>query len=112
LPAILDVVLPRIDPAKFQRFMDLVMMRAQAASDLAGEPDAFVAAMTGRTKKGRADWAAGFAESAERFRTAWPKKGLAENDRRLLAAAADRLAGIEVSELAALISDRQARNAG
>lgn len=112
LPAILDVVLPRIDPAKFQRFMDLVMMRAQAVSDLAGEPDAFVAAMNGRSKKGRADWAAGFAESAERFRTAWPKKGMTENDRRLLAAAADRLSGIEVSELAALVSDRQARNAG
>jgi len=43
LPAILDVVLPRIDPSRFQRFMDLVMMRAQAVSDLASEPDAFVA---------------------------------------------------------------------
>jgi hypothetical protein len=92
--------------------MDLVMMRAQAVSDLASEPDAFVAAMNGRTKKGRADWAAGFAESAERFRTAWPKKGMTENDRRLLAAAADRLSGIGVSELAELVSDRQGRNAG
>ena len=41
LPAILDAVLSRIDPSRFQRVMDLVMMRAQGASDLASGPEAF-----------------------------------------------------------------------
>ncbi len=112
LPAILDAVLPRIDPSLFQRFMDLVMMRAQAVSDLTSEPGEFVASMTKRSKKGQVEWAAGFADAVEKFRTAWPKKGMTEEDRRLLKIASDGLIGVELSDLAALIALRQAKNAG
>lgn len=112
LPAILDAVLPRIDPSRFQRFMDLLMMRTQAVSDLASEPGEFVAAMTKRSRKGQVEWAAGFADAVEKFRTAWPKKGMTEEDRRLLKIAADGLAGVDVAELVGLIARRQAKNTG
>ena len=110
LPAILDAVLPRIDPSRFQRFMDLLMMRAQAVSDLASEPGEFTASMARRSRKGQADWAAGFAEAAGKFRAAWPKKGMTEEDRRLLKIASDGLIGVELTEFAALIARRQAKN--
>lgn len=110
LPAILDAVLPRVDPSRFQRVMDLVMMRAQAASDQVVEPEAFAASMTARSKKGQKEWVAGFAYAIETFRSAWPKKGLTEEDRRLLAMVSKGRVLDELTEFAALIASRHARN--
>jgi yecA family protein len=112
LPAILNAVLPRIDPARFQRFLDLVMMRVQAASYLAADPEAFLASMAGRTKKRQANWAAGFSQATDTFRSAWPKKGLTEEDRRLLAMVSEGRVPGELAEFATLIASRQIRNAG
>ena len=95
LPAILDAVLPRIDPSRFQRFMDLVMMRAQAASDMASEPGEFFASIARRSKKAQGDWASGFSEALDRFRSAWPKRGMTAEDRRLIEIGAAGLAGVD-----------------
>lgn len=110
LPPILDPVLPRIDPAQFQRFMDLLMMRAQTVSDVAAVPDQLVAAISTRSKKGRAEWWSGFSDAVGKFRTAWPKKGMTKEDRRLLEVVTAGLTGADVEEFASLVALRQERN--
>jgi hypothetical protein len=112
LSPILQAVLPRLDPSKFQRFVDLVMMRTQVVSDQASAPDAFTAAMAARSKKGQADWSRGFSQAVGEFRDAWPKKGMTKEDRRLLEMASVGVGGAELVELAALLARRQAQNLG
>jgi hypothetical protein len=92
--------------------MDLLTMRAHEVSDLACDAGAFAATMAKRSEKGQGDWAMGFSDTAKRFRAAWPKKGMAKEDRRLLAMASDGLAVAEMSEFADLIARRQVGNSG
>jgi len=99
LPAVLEPVLPRINPSQFQRFTDLLMMRAQTVSDVASVPDQLVAAISGRSKKGQAEWWSGFSDAVGKFRTAWPKKGMIKEDRRLLEMVTEGLASAELAEL-------------
>ena len=110
LPRILDEVLPRIDPSRFQRFMDLLMMRAQAVAEIASEPAEFAASISSRSKKAQGDWASGFSEALDRFQSAWPKKGMTKEDRKLIEIGAAGLAGADLPELAALIAKRQEKN--
>lgn len=112
LPPILDAVLPRIDPSRFQRFMDLLTMRAQTVSDVAFVPDGLVAAISSRSKKGQAHWAGGFSEAVSKFRAAWPKKGMTKEDRRLPEIVTGGLTTAELAEFAALVGYRQERNVG
>jgi yecA family protein len=110
LPSILEPVLPRIDPSQFQRFMDLLMMRAQEVSDVAAVPAQLVAAISSRSKKGQAEWWSGFSDAMSKFRAAWPKKGMAKEDRRLLEVVTAGLTGAGLEEFAALVALRQERN--
>lgn len=110
LPAVLEPVLPRINPSQFQRFMDLLMMRAQTVSDVASLPDQLVAAISGRSKKGQAEWWSGFSEAMGKFRNAWPKKGMTTEDKRLLEVVTAGLASAELAEFAALVALRQGKN--
>lgn len=112
LPAVLEPVLPRINPAQFQRFMDLLMMRAQTVSDVASVPDQLVAAISDRSKKGQAEWWSGFSDAVGKFRTAWPKKGVTKEDRRLFEVVSAGLASTDWAEFAALVALRQERNLG
>jgi hypothetical protein len=88
------------------------MIRAQTVSDVASVPDQLVAAISGRSKKGQAEWWSGFSEAMGKFRSAWPKKGMTTEDRRLLDAVATGFIGAELAEFAALIALRQERNLG
>jgi yecA family protein len=112
LPAILEPVLPRINPSQFQRFMDLLMMRAQTASDVASVPDQLVAAISVRSKKGQAEWWSGFSEAMGKFRNAWPKKGMTKEDRRLFEVVSAGLASTDLADFAVLVALRQERNLG
>jgi yecA family protein len=112
LPAVLEPVLPRINPSQFQRFMDLLMMRAQTVSDVASVPDQLVAAISGRSKKGQAEWWSGFSEAMGKFRTAWPKKGMTKEDRRLFEVVSAGLASTDLADFAAMVALRQERNLG
>lgn len=112
LPVILEPVLPRINPSQFQRFMDLLMMRAQTASDVASVPDQLVAAISSRSKKGQVEWWSGFSDAVGKFRTAWPKKGVTKEDRRLFEVVSAGLASTDWAEFAALVALRQERNLG
>jgi yecA family protein len=110
LPAVLEPVLPRINPSQFQRFMDLLMMRAQTVSDVASVPDQLVAAISVRSKKGQVEWWSGFSEAMGKFRTAWPKKGMTKEDRRLFEVVSAGLASTDLADFAALVAHRQERN--
>ncbi len=110
LPAILEPVLPRINPSQFHRFMDLLMMRAQTASDVASVPDQLVAAISSRSKKGQVEWWSGFSDAMSKFRTAWPKVGITKEERRLLDTAAAGFTSADLAEFAALVALRQERN--
>ncbi len=112
LPAVLEPVLPRINPSQFQRFMDLLMIRAQTVSDVASVPDQLVAAISSRSKKGRAEWCSGFSDAVDKFRTAWPKKGVTKEDLRLFEVVSAGLASTDWAEFAALVALRQERNLG
>jgi len=112
LPAVLEPVLPRINPSQFQRFMDLLVMHAQTVSDVASVPDQLVAAISSRSKKGQVEWWSGFSDAVGKFRTAWPKKGMTKEDKRLLEVVTVGLASAELAEFAALVALRQERNLG
>lgn len=110
LPAVLEPVLPRINPSQFQRFMDLLMIRAQAVSDVASEPEQLIAALSARSKKGQEEWWSGISEAMGRFRAAWPKRGMTKEDRLLLEFAAAGLTSTNLADFAALVALRQERN--
>ncbi|MEH7830581.1 UPF0149 family protein, partial [Gemmobacter denitrificans] len=69
LSPILEPVLPQIDPSRFQRFMDLLMMRAQGISDVASAADDLAASISGRSKTGQAAWWEGICNALSRFRS-------------------------------------------
>ena len=104
LPAVLEPVLPRINPSQFQRFMDLLMMRAQTVSDVASVPDQLIAAISSRSKTGQVEWWSGFSEAMGKFRTAWPKKGMTKEDRRLFEVVSAGLASTDLADFAALVA--------
>lgn len=88
------------------------MIRAQTASDVASVPDQFIAAISSRSKKGQAEWSGGFSAAVSKLRTAWPKKGMTKEDRRLIEIAISGLTIAELAEFAALAAHRQERNLG
>ena len=88
------------------------MLRAQTVSDVASVPDQLVAAISGRSKKGQAEWWSGFSEAMGRFRTAWPKKDVTKEDRRLFEVVSAGLASTDLADFAALVALRQERNLG
>jgi yecA family protein len=110
LPAVLEPVLPRINPSQFQRFMDLLMMRAQTVSDVASVPDQLIAAISSRSKKGQVEWWSGFSDAMGKFRSAWPKKGMTKEDKRLLEVVTVGMASAELAVFAALVALRQEKN--
>jgi hypothetical protein len=92
--------------------MDLLMMRAQAVAEMASEPAEFAASISSRSKKGQGDWGSGFSEALDRFRSAWPQKGMTKEDSRLIEIGVAGLAGADLPALAALIAKRQEKNSG
>lgn len=84
LQPLLNKAVGTLLPAGIQRFLDIVMMRANAAIALMDDEQGFQSVMTKRSKPGRHDWAAGFTAAHEASRPAWPAKALAPDDRAML----------------------------
>lgn len=113
LPQVLAATSPPLSQKQFLRFIELVMMHAQAISDLVSVAADFAAGMETRSAKGKKDWLAGLATAAAEFKSAWPKKAMKAKDVRLLAlVAGDTLTPEGWAEIAALIVYRHARNSG
>nr|WP_227754495.1 UPF0149 family protein [Stagnihabitans tardus] len=111
LPQVLAATSAPLTQTEFLRFIELVMMRAQAISDMASSAQDFAAALAARSTKKKQDWLAGLATAASEFKSAWPKKGMKPEDIRLLTLAGrEALTPDEWAELAPLIAFRQSRN--
>jgi len=84
LPEILEKTAAGLDPADLQRFLDIVMMRANAAiATVDGQSD-FEADMERRGVSGVRDWASGFHAGRESFKSSWPKKSVGPTDQAIL----------------------------
>jgi len=116
LPEILGSAIGNLTPDSIQRFADLILMRANACVDQANKPAEFTAAMSGRSQMAMRNWAAGFSHACEHFRSSWPAKSTAPDDRAMMQRAADAMAtGFSAAELKSLgqwIAARHDRNRG
>jgi len=84
LPHILDSAAAGLDPADLQRFLDILMMRANAAiATVDGQID-FPADMKQRGVVGVREWASGFHTGRESFKSSWPKKSVGPTDQAIL----------------------------
>lgn len=83
MPPLFDRVLNGMGPLELQRFLDVVMMRANGAIAAADAPKDFEDQMTQRGLKGQSDWAAGFTLGCEKFKSSWPAKSTGPNDRAI-----------------------------
>ena len=92
--------------------MEQVAVRPDGYAETASEPAEFAASISSRAKKAQGDWASGFSEALDRFQSAWPKKGMTKEDRKLNEIGAAGLIDADLPELAALIAKRQAKNSG
>lgn len=82
--AILDMVATTFDPNKIDRFLELMVIRANGALQQATSREAFDKAMAKRSKKAMGNWAAGFSHSHDHFHSAWPSRSLGADDRALI----------------------------
>jgi len=116
LPEILGSAVGNLTPDSIQRFADLILMRANACADQANEPAEFTGAISGRSQMAMRDWAAGFSHACGQFRSSWPAKSTAPDDRAMKQRVADAMAtGFSPAELKSLglwIAARHDRNKG
>jgi hypothetical protein len=80
LPILLEAAMGRLDPSNLQRFLDMVMMRANAAIRLAEEVSAFERYMGALAAQ---DWAAGFSHGCTTFKSSWPAKSTRPDDKAM-----------------------------
>jgi len=116
LPEILGSAVGNLTQDSIQRFADLILMRANACADQANEPAEFTGAISGRSQMAMRDWAAGFSHACGQFRSSWPAKSTAPDDRAMKQRVADAMAtGFSPAELKSLglwIAARHDRNKG
>lgn len=116
LPEILGSAIASLAPDSIQRFTDLILMRSNACVDQASLPAEFAAALSGRSKMAMRDWAAGFSHACGHFRSSWPAKATAPDDRAMMQRVSDAMStgfsAAEVKTLSQWIAARHARNTG
>jgi len=109
LPILLEGAMGGLEATNLQRFLDIVMLRANDAIALAGESAAFARQMESRVLM---DWAAGFTRGCTTFKSSWPAKSTGPDDRamqKLVAKAAET--GFTSSDLRTLSQWIAARHA-
>ncbi len=74
------------DEAAFQRFVEIVVLRANDADGWCADAGAVASRLAAHGDAGRCDWAAGFVAFVAAMRHVWPKRALKAEDRRMLAA--------------------------
>jgi hypothetical protein len=111
LPILLEGAIGRLAASNVQRFLDIVMMRANGAIALADDSAALERHLG---KLSVQDWAAGFSQGCTTFKSSWPAKSTGPDDRtmqKLVTKAAE--AGFTTGDLQALsrwIAARHAAN--
>jgi hypothetical protein len=116
LPEILGRAIASLTEDSIQRFADLIMMRADACVEQATDPAQVAAVMSGRSKMALRDWAAGFSFACGQFRSSWPAKSTAPDDRAMMQQIAEATANgfstAEVKTLSLWVAARHDRNTG
>lgn len=114
LPILLDGAIAGLDPISLQRFLDIVMIRANDAIALAEDGGVFERRMGTLADLETQDWAAGFTTGCESFRASWPAKSTGPNDRAMQRMVSDGagggLGGSELHTLGQWIAARHRRN--
>ncbi|MBA2437987.1 MAG: UPF0149 family protein [Acidimicrobiia bacterium] len=113
LPILLEGAMGRLEASNLQRFLDIVMMRANDAIALAEDSAAFERHLG---KLPVQDWAAGFSQGCTTFKSSWPAKSTGPDDRtmqKLVAKAAETgFTTGDVRTLSQWIAARHAANTG
>ena len=116
LPEILSSAMATLEPGTIQRFADLIMMRANTCVDQANDPAQFTAAMSRRSKMDVRNWATGFSYACGQFKSSWPAKSAAPDDRAMMLRLSDAMStGFSVADVKTLshwIAARHARIVG
>jgi hypothetical protein len=116
LPEILGSAIGTLPPDKIQRFANLILMRANGCVAQAEDAEAFRTAMTQRSTMAMRDWATGFSYACDQFRSSWPAKSTAADDRAMQARVSDAMASgfsePEAKTLSIWVAARHARNIG
>lgn len=76
--------IPFADMNALNRFLELLMMRANAIVEISGGAERVAAQLAGFDAAGRRDWAAGFSALVKTVKAAWPARALAAEDKRIL----------------------------
>jgi len=82
LPKLLDGAIGGLDPAKLQRFLDLLMLRANGAIEMAEGGGRIARQMAKHPAGATQDWAAGFSQGCESFKSSWSANGSRRATRR------------------------------
>ena len=103
LPEIVGSAVASLTPDSIQRFVDLIMMRANGCVERAEDPSQFAAEMAKRSKTAACDWAAGFTYASGQFRSSWPAKATAPDDLAMIHLVSDAMStGFEATQLKTL----------
>lgn len=95
--------IPFADIAALNRFLELLMTRANHFVDISSGAERVAAKLAGFDAAERRDWAAGFSALVKNVKKAWPARALAADDKRILKSLAQAAeAGID-DELARLL---------
>lgn len=109
---LLDAAITALDQAGAQRFVEIVVQRANAVITAAADPALTARDLERRSAEAARKWAAGFTAGYESFRASWPAKPTVD-DRSVLRLVAEAVtAGFGVSDakvLGAWIAARMAR---
>jgi yecA family protein len=84
LTPILNAALPAPPATSLQRFLDLLLLRYNAALAKLADPKELERAFQSTDSPALRDWCEGFLEGRQNFKTSWPAKSLGPNDRAML----------------------------
>ncbi|MEI4233938.1 UPF0149 family protein [Roseovarius sp. D22-M7] len=115
LQDLMGAVISNLNDDTFQRFVDLIMMRTNASLDQADTEDGVAVALSARSEVARQDWAAGFSHACGEFKSSWPAKLTAPDDRtmikRVSTAAQTGFSPVELKIVSQWIAARHNQNA-
>jgi Uncharacterised protein family (UPF0149) len=84
LENLLPYALEALSENKLQRFLDLLILRYNALGDQLCDPATMDAVLGSMSDLDLEDWADGFSDGYESFKSSWPAKTLSKNDRAML----------------------------
>ena len=114
VPMVLRSAIAALSEDSIQRFVELVMKRANGAIEAAGDEAQLLQKLRSMNQHSQLEWADGFLHGFESFKSSWPAKSMNSDDHaalRMIRGGADRgFSGSDLKTLAQWIAVRHARN--